>query len=342
MFPAKNPIFRLINTLIIGVLGGLLFQWLHLPLPWMLGPLLANLILGLAGIPVGIKSGLRNAFLGGLGLILGGQTEPDTLARAAQWPGSLLLLSISVALTVMALAWYFRRVAAFDRASAWFSAVPGAMSVMVAMGGDAGGDERKIALVHALRMTMIVVLIPSLFWWFYTPPEGSVTALMPSNLWLLLGIPPAWWLARCCRIPTPEFTGPLLFSVATALAGYPFHANEIILAVVFLVLGGSIGARFHGTPMPELLWMARHALVATLLALSLALVFALLMTGLLEVPLATALLTMAPGGVGEMGMVALAMGVDPVFVAAHHLFRLLALMLIVPLLVRYWREPEAS
>lgn len=237
------------------------------------------------------------------------------------------------------LAWYFRRIATFDRASAWFSAVPGAMSVMVAMGGEAGGDERKIALVHALRMTLVVILIPSLFWWFYTPPEGSATLVNPSNLWLLLGIPPAWWLARCCRIPSPEFTGPLLLSVAAALAGYPFHANGVILAMVFLVLGSSIGARFHGTPLKELLWMGRHALIATLLALTLALASALLMTGLLDVPLATALLTMTPGGIGEMGMVALALGVDPVFVAAHHLFRLLALMLAVPLLVRFWREP---
>lgn len=88
MIPSSSLVLRLFNSLWIGLLGGLLFQWLHLPLPWMLGPLLANLVLGLAGMPVGIQPGLRNAFLGGLGLILGGQTEPDTLAGPHNGPAA--------------------------------------------------------------------------------------------------------------------------------------------------------------------------------------------------------------------------------------------------------------
>ncbi|SFX37346.1 AbrB family transcriptional regulator [Marinospirillum alkaliphilum] len=337
-------LIRLLNTLWVGLLGGLVFTWLHIPLAWMLGPLVANLLVSLAGMPVGIRPRLRGVFLGCLGLILGGQADPETLAQASQWPGSLAVLSLGVVLIIVGVAVYFRRVAGFDRASAWFSAVPGAMTSMILMGGQAGGDERRITLAHALRLTFVVLLVPSLFWMVHEPPQGGnpLAYGTTEHLWLLAGVLPAWWLARLIRMPTPEFTGPLFMGVAAAMAGYSFHAHEWLVAATFLVLGGSIGARFHGTPLREIFWLGKHTLAATLVALMLALVSALVMNWLLDIPLATAMLTMTPGGIGEMAMVALALGVDPVFVAVHHLFRILALMLLVPFMVRYWRNPEVA
>ncbi len=335
-----SDFIRLRNTLAIGFAGGLLFHWLGLPLAWMLGPLLFNLGFALAGTPVGIKPKLRGIFLGALGLILGGQASQETLQQASQWPASLALLSLGVVVIILGVAAYFRYVAGFDRASAWFSAVPGAMTSMILMGHEAGGDERKITLAHALRLTFVVLLVPSLFWVFYSAPATADNPLSQpaQNLWLLLGILPAWWLGKKLRFPTPEFTAPLAFSLVFALAGYPFAAPFYLVAMTFLVLGGSIGARFYGTPWMELLWIGKHALGATLVALVLAAAAASLMHWLLDLPWATALLTMTPGGIGEMALVALALGVDPVFIAAHHLFRILALMLLVPFFAPFWRS----
>lgn len=335
-----SVLVKLANTLWVGLLGGLLFHWLNLPLAWMLGPLLANLLASLSGLPVGIRPKLRALFLGSLGVILGGQASQETLAQASNWPASLAFLSGGVVLIVLGVSFYFRRVAGFDKASSWFSAVPGAMTSMILMGGQAGGDERKITLAHALRLTFVVLLVPSMFWFYYSPAAMSSPDLpsQPQNLWILLGIPLAWWLGKRLRLPTPEFTAPLLMSIAAALSGYPFTATPLLIAATFLVLGGSIGARFYGTPWRQLMWLGQHALGATLVALSLAFFAAWLMHWLLEIPFATALLTMTPGGIGEMAMIALALGIDPVFIAAHHLFRILALMLLVPLLAPFWRN----
>lgn len=333
-----SVLLKLLNTLWVGLAGGLIFYWLNVPLAWMLGPLVANLLVSLTGLPVGIKPRLRGWFLGSLGVILGGQASQDTLAQASNWPASLAILSFGVALIILGVAFYFRKVAGFDKASSWFSAVPGAMTSMIMMGGQAGGDERKITLAHALRLTFVVLLVPSLFWFFFTPPDAASNPLFqePDNLWLLLGIAPAWWLGKRLRLPTPEFTAPLFMSVAAALSGHAFAGPQVLVAATFLVLGGSIGARFYGTRLQEILWLGKHALGATLVALSLAAFTAAIMYWLLEIPFATALLTMTPGGVGEMAMVALALGVDPVFIAAHHLFRILALMLLIPFLVPFW------
>ncbi|WP_114417984.1 AbrB family transcriptional regulator [Marinospirillum perlucidum] len=337
---SRTLLLRLITTLAVGFLGGWLFSFLQIPLAWMLGPLLANLLVSLAGMPVGIKPGFRAVFLGSLGVILGGQASQDTLQQASNWPGSLALLTLGVILIILGVSIYFRRMAGFDQASAWFSAVPGAMTSMILMGGQAGGDERKITLAHALRLTFVVLLVPSLFWVFYTPPPTSENPLFQEaqNLWLLAGILPAWWLGKRLRLPTPEFTAPLFMSVTAAVNGYAFTGTQTLVAATFLVLGASIGARFYGTRPGELLWLGKHALGATLVALSLAAFSAWMMHWLLGLPFATAMLTMTPGGIGEMAMVALALGVDPVFIAVHHLFRILALMLIIPFLVRFWRN----
>ena len=50
--------------------------------------------------------------------------------------------------------------------------------------------------------------------------------------------------------------------------------------------------------------------------------------------LLTAFLSASPGGVTEMGIVAIAVGADVAFVLAYHLFRLFSILLIVPPLLR--------
>jgi uncharacterized membrane protein AbrB (regulator of aidB expression) len=48
-----------------------------------------------------------------------------------------------------------------------------------------------------------------------------------------------------------------------------------------------------------------------------------------------ALLALAPGGIGEMAILAVALNIDPVFVAFHHLLRMVTLMIIAPFWARW-------
>ena len=59
-------------------------------------------------------------------------------------------------------------------------------------------------------------------------------------------------------------------------------------------------------------------------------------------------LALGPGGIAEMGLVAVAMGIDPLFVATHHVIRIGLVVLMAPPLFRLWRalarvqtEPES-
>ena len=58
-------------SLTVGAVGGTLFQLSGLPLAWMLGPLIANLVVSSQGVKVEVPEPLRNVFLAVMGLVLG-------------------------------------------------------------------------------------------------------------------------------------------------------------------------------------------------------------------------------------------------------------------------------
>jgi uncharacterized membrane protein AbrB (regulator of aidB expression) len=57
------------------------------------------------------------------------------------------------------------------------------------------------------------------------------------------------------------------------------------------------------------------------------------------VPYASAMAAFAPGGLEAMAMLAFAMGLDPLYVGAHHLARFMLLGLSMPFVVG-WIKPE--
>ncbi|WP_445011642.1 AbrB family transcriptional regulator [Vreelandella stevensii] len=320
----------------VGALGGLLFQLLNLPLAWMLGPLVANLLASAKGASVAVPEPLRNVFLAVMGLVLGSQVTPELAHRVLDWPLSAALLLLGVAAsTAVASAWYRR--CGFDPVSAWFGAAPGAMTAMILLGEKCGGDPQRIAVAQSLRIILVILFLPPLFWAF----EGGEGSLGPaaSSLehgWMLLTIPLLIPLGRWLRIPSSALLTPLL--MAALLSGLDMASlalPEWGMNLMLWVLGSAIGSRFQGMTrrlLGRYLWQSG---VATLLALLALAVFAELIHRTVGVGRDVALLALAPGGIGEMAILAVALDIDPVFVAFHHLLRMITLMVFAPFWARW-------
>ncbi|BBI72839.2 hypothetical protein HAALTHF_24670n [Vreelandella aquamarina] len=75
--------------------------------------------------------------------------------------------------------------------------------------------------------------------------------------------------------------------------------------------------------------------MATLLALVVLALFAELIHQTVGVGRDVALLALALGGIGEMAILAVALNIDPVFVAFHHLLRMVTLMIVAPFWARW-------
>jgi len=61
-----------------------------------------------------------------------------------------------------------------------------------------------------------------------------------------------------------------------------------------------------------------------------------------DLPFYALLLAYSPGGVAEMSLVALALGIDIAMVATHHLFRLFFVLVPAPQMFRLWRRLAAK
>lgn len=329
----------LLRALSVGALGGVLFDALNLPLAWMLGPLLANLLLAISGGDVAVPDRLREYFLGVLGLLLGGQVTPQLTSRMLDWPVSAAALLVGVGVSTLVGAWWYRR-CGFDKVSAWFSSAPGAMTAMIMMGDKAGGDPPRIAVAQSLRALIIVLLLPPFFVQYASAPAGVVATVEGvEGLWLLAALPAFIALGRSLCLPNPALLASMLIAAGLGAADVArLHLPHWGVEVMLWVLGSAIGARFSGVKLTQLLRYALQTLVATALTLSVLASFAYLIHLLLGIPLHIAILAFAPGGIGEMAILAMTLNIDPVFVTFHHLLRLISLMLIAPIWLHWLRR----
>src|SRR3546814_16603188 len=117
------------------------------------------------------------------------------------------------------------RVGRLDGPTAFFSASPGGLSEMMILGPTMGGDERQIALIHATRIVMVMLILPPAFRIFsgYVPPAnlgsgGSIVELALTDL-VLLGLCAVVGVVvgKRLRFPAWQMTGPLLASAVVPI-----------------------------------------------------------------------------------------------------------------------------
>jgi uncharacterized membrane protein AbrB (regulator of aidB expression) len=58
---------------------------------------------------------------------------------------------------------------------------------------------------------------------------------------------------------------------------------------------------------------------------------------LTDLPFASLILAFSPGGLAEMSLIALALDIDPAFVATHHVVRIFLVVVLAPIAFRLWR-----
>jgi membrane AbrB-like protein len=323
-----------LTALGLGAIGGAGFAASGLPLPWLLGALAATTAASLAGLELRVPEQLRRPMIAVLGAMLGASFAPERLEGALGWLPSLAALPAYVVLVGGVIFLYLRLCSAFDPISAFFAATPGGLSEMIALSDQLGGDQRRVSLVHGARLLFIVSTIPFVARIFgYQPaprPSGLSILVAPGDLALLAALSGlGYLLARRLRLPAAPFVGPLLGSAAAHLAGWiETQPPYLLMACAQLVLGSAVGARFTGTPLALIGRTLLLGAGATALMLLITLAFGAALHPLTGHSLTLLLLAFIPGGLTEMSLIALAMGVDPAFVVTHHSVRVFLVVLI--------------
>lgn len=343
LHPARLRYGSLALTLAIGLTGCGLFLLAHLPLPWMLGPMVLAMVIGLAGVPLSMPQAVRSPMLVVLGVMVGATATPELVSRISEWlmplAGLIVVLIVGTAASFV----YFRRIVGYDAATAYFASVPGGLTEMILLSETTGGDHRLVALSHAVRITIVVLLVPFLVQFISginlgTRPSAGIPFLqLPANhiAWFAGTYCIGLVLASLIRPSTALFLAPMLVSAllhGTGITDFAIPTEAVLLAQ--LIVGLSLGCRFYGMKLRtvgiSLIWAAGACIVL----LAVAFLIALLAHGITGASLISLFLAYAPGGVAEMSLIAIALHIDVAFVVLHHLMRLVLVTLFAGKLYR--------
>ncbi len=340
----KDPaaILRFLAALGVGAAGGVLFQSIGAPLPWVLGSMAACAAASIAGLPVAASSAARRPMAAVIGVVLGSSFRPDLFGQAREWIVPLALLPVFLASAAFVCVTYFRRVAKFDPVTAYFAGMPGGIAEMVVMGSERGADERTIGLIHGARIFLVVFTLPFLIRLVAAPvaaPAATVVHGDVANLallgWSVGCVVVGLALGRLLRLPAWHLVGPLAVSAIVHATGIAdFRIPAWALAAAQVGLGATIGCRFVGMTMRALLRTLLLAAGSTVLLLVLTVLWAVGIAAATGLDPVLLVLAYSPGGLAEMSMVALSLALEPAFVIVHHLTRVVLVLIGAPFAFR--------
>jgi uncharacterized protein len=337
-----------LRTATIGALGGIAGHLLGLPLGWLLGAMIATVPFAIAGVPMPASRSLRSLMIAVVGVMVGGAFTPEIIGRAPEWVLSLSGLAVYIALVTLIGLLLCRKVGRLDRATSAFSSLPGGLSEMLVLGPALGADIRSLSLVHGMRLFIILVTVPVIATSVgigAAQPTGEIDRSIDFNVALPLGdaaillicVAAGMMLGRWFRMPAANLTGPLILSAIAHLAQWTsFHPPQLLVIVAQVVIGSSIASFFAGITPKQLLGGLAMGGGMTVISLSLAALFAWGFDYFLDIPFIAAFIAIVPGGLPEMSLISISLGVDPAFVSLHHLFRVAAVLILAPLLIPRW------
>jgi membrane AbrB-like protein len=335
----------IVLTHIIAGFGVFVFHLLDLPLPWLLGPIIACLIAALCGVQMQGIALVSNLMRTILGVAVGATfTWALVVTMTGMWT-TLLLVPVMVFLIGLVGVPYFQKVWGFDFATSYYGAMPGGLQDMLLFGEEAGGDVRALSLIHATRVLVIVVALPFILRGYWgvdlsNPPGAPAASLPPSQLVIMAicGIA-GWRIAKAMGMFGASLLGPMLLATILALTGVLHHrppAEAIWMAQFFI--GMTVGTKYAGVTAKEI----RHDVTAArgfcVILIVLAAIFVEAIHLFALAPPMETLLAFAPGGQAEMTVLALIAGADMAFVIAHHMLRIVVVILGAPLAARFFRK----
>lgn len=331
-----NTLTSLVVRLAIGLVGGVLAWLIGMPMPFMIGALLITAGL-IVSRPQAVDAApkfpriVRQSFTAIIGVMIGQSFSPDLFGHLdSLWLSMLMIVPFVLVAHGIGYAVY-RYLGNYDRNTAIFASVPGGLIEAITFAEQTGARVGIVTVQHFARVVLVITIVPLLFFFWTGEVVGSASGVDLaeqgySYLDVLITLVVAGVgvvLGKRLRLPAAILIGPLVLSAAIQLTGLmPAHAPNWLLNTAQLVIGVGLGSEFQGISRNQLVKSLGLGLVAMVAYLGIALGFAAALEPLTALGFSALFLSFAPGGVTEMSLVALSLGIGPIVVAAHHVFRI--------------------
>ena len=334
--PRLSTIVEICFLLLVGGIGGYIAHQFQLPMPYLVGSLVTTAVYAVAithyqNRKIPFSKNARWGFMAVIGVMIGASFDQTLFDLLPQLWLSILGVLVYVPLIQFVGFQFFRQIGGYDIPTATFAAMPGGLIESVEMGAQAGGDIRILSVQHFSRIIMVVLIVPFAFFMWSGETVGSAAgqqmselAWGPDDVVLIIGLAVVGvFIGKILRLPVYHIIGPLLLSsLMHALGFIDISSPDWLLSVSQLVIGVGLGTAFSGITLKILAKTFGLGLIFVSFSLLIGLGFAWGLSDFLSLPTEDLFICFAIGGVTEMGLIALSLGISPVIVAVHHLFRI--------------------
>jgi len=344
--PTRAEFFRVLETLVIGTAGGMLFLFAHLPGGLISGAMIAVGIAAIAGRQLALPPVITQTVLVLLGISLGALVSRQLIQHMSAYPLTIGLLALATFLSTFGSSFYLQRMHGWDPTSALLAGSPGALSQITLLAAERGADVAGIAVVQTIRVIILTAALPLVV--AATGIASSAAPGLPTDVASSIGLAAligaslaVALLLRLIRFPASWMFGAMLASSVlhgTGLVdgGLPPWIRNIALVGI----GALIGSRFARIRLSTLRSHVVAGLGSFAIAIMISAIFVAIIVQTTNVHFADIVVAFAPGAMDAMLALALTLHIDPIFVGAHHLSRFVFVSITTPGIVHLFGQPQ--
>lgn len=344
-----------ILAFLIALVGGLVFSLLSIPVPWLLGPMTAILIADrFKGITLNWPRALRDSALLMIGYSIGLSFTRSSIEKIAENLPAMLIMTVILVASAAMISKVISKLSGVDYPTVLTGSIPGGLSQMIIFAEEMKGiDITTVTFLQVSRLLMIVFVVPFIIFGpvfnishiknnglagpthFVPDPVKSLIFLMICILGVII--------AKKLRLPTPFLLGPILATAISTYAGVtgpPLPSS--VMDASQMMLGGYIGMLLKPEKLERKSLMITLALLSGFLLVMESLLFSFLLSDALNINIATSFLSLAPGGMDQMGIIAHEVGADLSIVSGFQLFRLFFIYFAIPPLLRWYFKSKIN
>ncbi|KGX87894.1 membrane protein [Pontibacillus litoralis JSM 072002] len=325
----------------IGTVGGMLFATLNLPLPWILGAVTALLLYKtLAHASTRSSTRLKNISFALLGIQIGSYFTEDTFANMSSYVLPYIALTILLIAISLWNGYIIGKRMGLTPDVSLIGSIPGGLSAATALSDSLQSNTAMVSILHTIRLITLLFVVPFIATHWLN--GASVDQVYQSSMeqgedWTIICLLIAYALAQLLRerIPASYVMIPMLFVAVLKTAGVPvFTIPTSITIVAQVILGVYLGHTIMWKDILTSMKVCAVYFVLTMWLLFVAFLLSYVFHIVTDVDIPTSFLSIVPGGLVEMALVAQSVGADPTMVGSLQMIRLLLVVTLVPFLLK--------
>lgn len=330
----------------LAVLIGFLFQYMAIPIPFLLGGIVSSMFWKVIGAQVYWPRQWRELGLCVAGYGIGRNFTAETMHELSMQSLGVLEATGAAVGASLIIAWWTSRHSYANLQSCVMGCMPGGLTQMMLMSEtDKRVDFSVVMVMQTLRLMSAIIIVPFLvvhglgaeikdaalpaaqtggYTWLWMVPIAAIGAVVLQKL----------------HIPTPRLLGPTLAASACSYFFGTFQpVPDPLMTVAQISIGLYMGMLLDPARIKETARLMPFIITGILIIIAVSVAMAYYLSGIYGFSLITAFLAMAPGGIAEMCLAGMSMGENVSIILTYQLVRMLILNITVPMgLTWYFKD----